>query len=83
MSDEVHEMAGPVEEEDGKLVLRIPLAMGGNEFVHVTENISEIDGPYLKITLPQWLVQKLDLREGSRIAIDNKDRKFNMVLVRR
>jgi hypothetical protein len=83
MSDDVFEMAGPVEEEDGKLVLRIPLAMGGDEFTHVTEGISEIDGPYLKIVLPQWLVQKLDLRDGSRVAIDNRDRKFNMVLVRR
>lgn len=83
MSDEVFEMAGPVEEENGKLVLRIPLAMGGHEFTHVTESISEIDGPYLKIMLPQWLVQKLDLREGSRVAIDNRDRKFNMTLVQR
>ena len=83
MTDGAFEMAGPVEEEDGKLVLRIPLAMGGGEFTHVTEGISEIDGPYLKITLPQWLVQKLDLRDGSRVAIDNKDRKFNMTRVQR
>ena len=83
MSDEAFEMAGPVEEEDGRLVLRIPMVQGGHEFAHVTEGISEIDGPYLKITLPQWLVNQLDLRDGSRVAIDNRDRKFNMVLVRR
>lgn len=83
MNDEVFEMAGPVEEENGKLVLRIPLAQGGQEFVHVTQGIGEIDGPYLKITLPQWLVTKLGVREGSRVAIDNKDRAFNMSLVYR
>jgi hypothetical protein len=83
MTDDVFEMAGPVEEDNGKLVLRIPLAMGGDQFTHVTEGISEIDGPYLKIILPQWLVQKLDIREGSRVAIDNKNRTFNMVRVNR
>jgi hypothetical protein len=83
MTDEYFEMAGPVEDDNGKLVLRIPMAMGGHEFAHVTEGISEVDGPYLKITLPQWLVNKLELKEGSRVAIDNKDRKFNMVRVYR
>ena len=83
MTGNIVEMAGPVEEENGKLLLRIPLFQGGEEFVHVTEGISEIDGPFLKIILPQWLVQKLDLREGSRVAIDNKDRTFNMVRVER
>ncbi|MDE1152936.1 MAG: hypothetical protein PW788_10405 [Micavibrio sp.] len=84
MTDDVTELAGPIEEdEDGKLVLKVPLFDGGDEFIHCTESISEIDGPYLKITLPDWLVQKLNLRDGSRVAIDNKDRKFNMTLLER
>lgn len=83
MSSDVYEMAGPVEAEGANLVLRIPLFQGGYEFKQVTEGISEIDGAYLKITLPQWLVNQLDLRAGSRVVIDNKDRKFNMVLVQR
>jgi hypothetical protein len=83
MTADVYEMAGPVEEEGGKLVLRIPLFQGGYEFKQVTEGISEIDGSYLKITLPQWLVKQLDLRAGSRVVIDNKDHKFNMVRVQR
>ncbi len=79
MTDDVTQIAGPVEEDaDGKLILRIPLFDGGDEFIHCTESISEIDGPYLQINLPDWLVKKLQLREGSQVLIDNKDRKFNM-----
>lgn len=79
MSDDITQIAGPVEEDEGgKLILRIPLFEGGDEFIHCTESISEIDGPFLKINLPDWLVKKLGLREGSRVVIDNKDRKFNM-----
>ncbi len=80
---DVTELAGPVEEENGQLVLRVPLVLGGHDFVHVTEGIAAIDGPYLKITLPPWLVKQLDLRDGSRVSIDNRDRKFNMQLVSR
>jgi len=84
MTDDVTELAGPVEEDDeGRLLLKLPLFEGGDEFIHCTESISEIDGPYLKIILPDWLVKKLDLRDGSRVAIDNKDRKFNMTLLER
>jgi hypothetical protein len=81
VTTDVTELAGPVEEEGGSLVLRIPLAEGGGEFIHVTEDIAEIDGPYLKITLPPWLVEKLGLREGARVAIDNRDRKFNLTVI--
>jgi hypothetical protein len=83
MTSDVTELAGPVEEEDGKLVLRVPLVDGGDEFAHVAEDFSQLDGPDLKITLPDWLVKKLDLREGSRVAIDNRGRKFNVTLVNR
>lgn len=80
--EDVTQLAGPVEEdEQGRLILKLPLFEGGHEFVQCTAGISENDGVFLKIILPDWLVKKFGLKDGSRVAIDNAGRSFNMEVI--
>jgi hypothetical protein len=62
---------------DGKSTLLIPLEAGGNELIECSHGIGEIAGEDLKVTIPDWLSDKMGLEEGSRVQIDNKDGKFN------
>jgi hypothetical protein len=71
-------LQGPVEKEDGKLVLRIPLEAGGAEFVQCSRGISEIEGNQLKVTIPEWLAGMLRIDEGSLVSVDNANGKFNI-----
>lgn len=71
-------LQGPVEKVDGKLVLSIPLSAGGDQFIECSKTISELNGEYLKITIPEWLAGMLRIDEGSMVSIDNKDGKLNI-----
>jgi len=76
--DDVISLQGPVEKLDGKLVLRIPLDAGGNEFIQCSRGISEIEGDFLKITIPEWLSGVLRIEAGSLVSVDNRDGKCNI-----
>jgi hypothetical protein len=76
--DEVTSLQGPVEKVDDKLVLRIPLAAGGNELIECSRGISEITEEYLKITIPEWLAGMLRVDVGTVVSVDNKGGKFNI-----
>jgi len=76
--DDVVSLSGPVEKLNGKLVLLIPLDAGGLELAASAKGISEIDGDDLKITIPDWLAEKLDIREGSVVNVNNAGGKFNI-----
>lgn len=78
MDDDVFSLQGPVEKIDGKLTLRIPLEAGGNQFIECSRGISEIDGEFLKITIPEWLSGLLRIDEGSVVTVDNENGKFNI-----
>ena len=71
-------LTGPIESRDGKLVLLIPLESGGIELAEVARGICEIDGDFLKVTIPPWLATKLGIREGSTVEVNNADGKFNI-----
>ncbi len=71
-------LQGPVERIGGKLALRIPLAAGGDSFVECSKGISEIEGEYLKIIIPEWLSGMLRIDEGSWVSVDNENGKFNI-----
>lgn len=71
-------LRGPVESIDGKLMLRIPLAAGGSELVACSRGIGESDGQFLSIHIMDWLAEKLGISEGSIVAVDNADGKFNV-----
>jgi hypothetical protein len=65
----------------GKLTLLIPLEAGGNELSECSRGISEIDGSNLKVTIPDWLADKLGVHEGSRVRVDNDGGKFNITAI--
>jgi hypothetical protein len=74
----VTSLKGPVEKVDGKLVLRIPLSAGGDQFIDCSKGISEVEGEYLKVTIPEWLAGMLRIDEGSIVSIDNENGKCNI-----
>jgi hypothetical protein len=78
LSDEITSLTGPVEKIDGKLTLVIPLIAGGDRFIECSRGISQIQGEYLKIVIPEWLAGMLRIEEGHSVSIDNKDGKFNI-----
>ncbi len=78
MDGELTSVQGPVEKVDGKLTLRIPLDQGGRELIKCSRGISEIDGEYLKVTVPEWLAGALRIEEGSLVLVDNQNGKFNI-----
>lgn len=71
-------LQGPIEKIDGKLILFIPLAAGGDQFIECSKGIAEVEGKYLKVIIPEWLAGTLRIDEGSVVNIDNKDGKFNI-----
>jgi hypothetical protein len=76
--DNVTSLQGPVERIDGKLMLLIPLEGGGDQLIECSRGISEIQGEYLKITIPEWLSGMLRIEEGSLVSVDNENGKLNI-----
>jgi hypothetical protein len=71
-------LTGPVENIDGKLLLRIPLDAGGSELVAASRGIGVVEGEFLSIEIMDWLAKKLGISEGSLVAVDNVNGKFNI-----
>jgi hypothetical protein len=76
--DEVTSLEGPVERLNEKLVLRIPLVAGGSELIACARGISEVDGEYLTIIIPEWLSGMLRIEAGCLVSIDNSGGKCNI-----
>ena len=53
-------------------------AAGGDQFIECSKGISEVEGEYLKVIIPEWLAGMLRIDEGSVVNIDNEDAKFNI-----
>jgi hypothetical protein len=71
-------LTGPVENIDGKLLLRIPLDAGGSELVAASRGIGVVEGEFLSIEIMDWLAKKLGISEGSLVTVDNVNGKFNI-----
>ncbi len=71
---------GLVEKTDGKLVLRIPLASGGDELVACTQEAGKVEGDFLNIVIVDRLAEELGIFEGSTVDVDNADGKFHIRL---
>jgi len=78
MNDEVMSLEGPVLKVDGQLMLLIPLASGGSELLECSRGISEVQGDFLKIVIPEWLAGVLRIEEGDLICVHNGDDKFHI-----
>jgi hypothetical protein len=75
---EVVSLIGPVEKRNGQLMLLIPLAEGGVELLACSERISEVEGEYLKVVIPERLAGVLRIREGDLVNVNNSRGRFNI-----
>ena len=71
-------LEGPVELIDGHLVLRVPLAGGGDVLVPLAQGIGTVEGEYLTVVIQPWLAEKLRIGEGSLVMVDNLNGKFTI-----
>jgi len=78
MSENVTSLSGPVDLVDGRLMLQIPLASGGDQFIAVSRGIGTVVGDELRVTIPDWLAQQLGIVEGTVVDIDNREGRFNI-----
>jgi len=76
--ENITSLQGPVEKIDGKLVLYVPPSAGGDQFIACSKGISEEEGQFLKVVIPEWLAGMLRVENGSLVNVDNKDGKFNI-----
>ena len=76
--DEVMSLEGPVLKVNGELMLLIPLDGSGSELIECSRGISEVQGEYLKIVIPEWLAGMLRIEEGDLVCVHNGDDKFHI-----
>lgn len=75
--ENVMALEGPVLKVNGELMLLIPLADGGAELIERSRGISEVQGEFLKIVIPEWLAGILEIEEGDLVRVSN-DGKLNI-----
>jgi hypothetical protein len=71
-------LEGPVELINGKLTVRIPLAVGGDKLALFASGIGKIDGEYLSVAIQPRLAKKLRIDAGSLVSVDNHNGKFTI-----
>jgi hypothetical protein len=64
-------LEGPVLKVNGELLLLIPLADTSSEAVERSRGISEVQGEFLKIVIPEWLAGMLEIEEGDLVRVDS------------
>jgi hypothetical protein len=74
----VMSLEGPVLKVNGELVLIIPLSVGGDAFMECSRGISEVQGDFLKIAIPEWLAGMLRIEEGDLVCVDNANGKLHI-----
>jgi hypothetical protein len=75
---EIMPLEGPVLKIDGELVLIIPLSAGGVDLMECSRGISEVQGEFLKIVIPEWLAGLLRIEEGDLVCVEDADGKFHI-----
>ena len=75
---EAMSLQGPVVRLDGQLVLLIRLDAGGDQLVECSRGISEVQGNFLRIVIPEWLAGLLRIEEGDVVCVSNGDDKFHI-----
>jgi len=62
----------PVVKANGELMLLIPLGetIGG---VKPSHSVLEAQGEFLKIVIPEWLAETLEVKEGDFLRVSNSD----------
>ena len=76
--ENVMSLEGQVLKVKGEWMLLIPLIEGGSELVECSRGISEVQGEFLKIVIPEWLAGMLRIEEGDLICVHNTGGKFHI-----
>ena len=76
--EDLMSLEGPVLKINGELVLLIPLEAGGRKLIDCSRGISEVEGPHLKVLIPEWLAGMLRIEEGDLVCVSNLDGKFHI-----
>jgi hypothetical protein len=71
-------LEGPVLKIDGQLTLMIPLSVG-SDLVACSRGISDVQGEFLKIVIPEWLAGLLRIDEGDIVRVRDDNSKFEIV----
>ena len=64
-------LEGPVLKINGELMLFVPLADGGSELAQCSPGISEVQGEFLQILIPEWLAGLLEIEEGDVVCVQS------------
>ena len=67
--ENVMALEGPVLKVNGELLLLIPLEDGGSDLIECSRGISEVQGEFLKIVIPEWLAGLLRIEEGDLVQV--------------
>jgi hypothetical protein len=78
MHSEYVSIQGPVEQREGQLVLRVPLEDGGHRLRTIARAVSFVENGDLVVLLPEWLAERMDLREGTTVHVDDRWGKLNI-----
>jgi hypothetical protein len=76
--ENVKSLEGQVLKVKDVLMVLIPLADGGSELVHCSRGVSEVQGEFLKIVIPEWIAGMLRIEEGDLVCVHNTDGKFHI-----
>jgi hypothetical protein len=74
----VMSLEGPVLKINGELVLIVPLSAGGDALVECSRGISQEQGEFLQIVIPEWLAGMLRIEEGDLVCVHNTDGKIHI-----
>ena len=69
MNDQMS-LEGPVLKINGELVLMVPLDVRESELIDCSRGISEVEGPCLRIAIPEWLAGMLRIEEGDLVSVN-------------
>lgn len=69
---------GPVERVGADLVIRIPLSEGGDELTSSAGGIGQVSEGCLCVVIEPWLAERLRVREGSLVVVDNRGGRFTI-----
>jgi len=69
--ENVMALEGPVLKVNGELLLLIPLVDASPETVERSRSISEVQGKFLKIVIPEWLAGMLEIEEGDLVRVQS------------
>ncbi|MGB2592632.1 MAG: hypothetical protein WAJ96_18400 [Candidatus Acidiferrum sp.] len=64
-------LEGPVLKIKGELMLLIPLVDGESDQVECSRGISEVQGEFLKIVIPEWIAGMLEIEEGDFVRVQS------------